>query len=353
MAVGQSFITADRGLYLAVQSAKGTAATTFKAAAGFTRFDYEPVKGLTKGVPMLGLGNWLNRSIGHDFSVKNGTAEGWMSLDYLLGFMMELLGAKTTTGSVAPFTHSFAWYQKNSTMKYATIYVVDGETATGTGITTEMIRDVKISNMKFNINGNDAVKFSFNFEGLNMGAGAATPTLDTTGLVTPSIPNPVDSINNTFTWPSWFPTSNTICNTSIDITWAGNLIEGPACIGTGEHADLYIDQQSWELGFKFLYTSDFVKVRNQILAGADTLSADTTGLKPALKEGAFSYLLSSQDIAGGSTLKSIAQSFPKLQWTVTKVNNASPTDMDVTASSFGGDSTATVINAVSGTNFAF
>ena len=353
MAVGQSFITADRGAYFGIQSAKGTAATTFKAASGLTRLDYEPVKGSTKGVPMLGLGNWRNRAVGHSFAVKNGTCEGWMTVDLFLALLYGMLGTKTTTGVSAPFSHAYAWFLKNSTMKYLTIYVVDGETSTGTGISTEMIRDCKVSNIKYTFSGNDVIKFSFSFEGLNMGAGAASPTLTTTWLTTPSLPSPVDATNNTWTWPSWFPASNTICNVSLDVTWAGNLIEGPPCIGTGESADLYIDQQSWDLGFKFLYTSDMVAVRNQILAGATTLSADASGLKPALKEGSFSYLVSSQDLAGGSTLKSAAQSFPSLQWFTSKVNNASPTDMDITASSFGSDSTATVVNAISGTDFAF
>ncbi len=353
MPVAQSFIAPDRGLYMGIQSAKGTACTTFKAAAGYTKFEYEIVKGYTKGVPMLGLGNWMQRSVGHDFIVKNGTAEGWMSLDLLLAFLFGLLGTKTTTGASAPFSHAFAWFQKNAIMKYATLLVVDGESSAGTGISVEMIRDVKISNFKYTITGADAVKFSFNFEGLNMGAGAASPTLTTTWLTTPSLPSPVDSVNNIFTWPSWFPVSGTICNNSIEVAWTGNVIEGPACIGSGEHSDLYIDQQAWELDFKFLHTSDMVDVRNQILALSSTLSADTSALKTGLKEGAFSYALSGLDLAGGSTLKSLSQSFPNLQWVSHKVNNASPSDSDVKAMSFAGDSTATVVNAISGTNFAF
>jgi hypothetical protein len=349
MSIAQGFVQADRGVYFAIQSGKGTVNTTLKNGIALTKFETTVEKEITEGEPMLGQGNYMQRSVGRSFKV-NGTAEGWCTLERFLGFMFSMIATRTTTGSVAPFSHAYALLTRNITMKYGSIFVIMGESAVGTGIQYELVRDVRITSFSFTFTGTDAVKVRFSFEGLNEGAGpgSLTPTFDSTFV----IPNPTDS-TNTYTWPSWFPTAANVCATGITVNWNASATDGPICLVNSEHADIFLPKAGWSLDLSFMHTTDMVVVYNWINYGAASAPASSSGLVAPLKEGAFSFQANSSNIAGGSTPYSIAFSFPSLQWVQAQVSNATPDMLSVKAPSFGNDASMTLVNATSGTNMAY
>lgn len=349
MAIGQGYVQADTGVYAALQSAKGSVASTLKGALSFTKFEVTEEKEVTETEAMLGYGIYHQRAVGRSFKVA-GTAEGWTTLSLFPALVFGMIATKTTTGSVAPFSHAYALLTRNINMKYASMYVVYGEASIGSGIQTKMIRDVRITSFTFTFGTTDAVKFSFNWEGLNEGPGAASPTLSFDSNF--FIPAPVLA-TNTVTWPSWFPTAANICATQITLSWNANATDGPACLTTGEHSDIFLPLAGFDLAISTLYTSDMVQVVNQVNSLTASPSADATELSPNLKEGALSFLFNSLDVAGGSTPYSFAASFPSLQWFKATISNATPNMLTLDAKTFAADATFTIVNATNSAGMSY
>lgn len=352
MAIAQGYVQNDRGVYFGVQSAKGTQQTTLKGAMSFTKFETTPNKELTNPEAYLGNGIYLPRAVGHSFMV-NWTCEGWITLDLFPTFFFSVIGTKGSTTGAGPYTHPYTLITRNINLKYLTILVVQGETSTGTGNQSVMLRDARITAFSFTISGGDAVKFTMSGIALNEGPGAASPTVTfNTGF---NIPAPVDATNNTYTYPTavGFPASfANICVNSITVAWNATSQIGPACLGTGEHSDIFITGASWELTHAMQYDANTIPVYQQINYGTTSPSANTSALIPAIKEGAFSFTISSTTIAGGSTPYSLAMSFPSTQWTEAAFTNATPDVLTVKSRTFSNDATATVVNATAGASMA-
>lgn len=349
MPIGQGFVQSDRGIYLGVQSAKGSPVSTLFGGLSFTRFEITPVKEITEGEPMLGGGNVMQESIGRSYIV-NWTAEGWITLDKAALFFLVFFATKGSTTGSGPYTHPFTLLTRNVLMKYLTILAVYGESAMGTGIQKVMMRDCRMTAFSMTISTADAVKFTMSGNAISSGPGAATPTLTFDNSY--HIPAPVDATNNQYNYPSWFPASNTICTQSLTVAWNAESVVGPACLQSGEHSDIFIPRQSFRLTHAFMHTSDMVQVYNHLVYGTASPANDTSQMNTALKKGPFDFKIASQDIAGGSTPYSFAMSFPDLQWQLTGLSNATPDILTVDSTSFGGNITATIVNATAGASMA-
>lgn len=349
MAVGQGFVRTDRKAFIAKQSAKGTVPTTFNGVTGFTRLETVVEKEFTPGANFLGGGIYTGKAIGRSF-VINGTAEGWVSLDLFPAFLFSIIGTKgTTTGAGADKTHPYTFITRNINLPYFSIYVLHGETTPGTGIMTELVRDCRISGpIILNFSSTDAVKFSFPFKGLQEGPGAGGPTLNFSTDF--NIPAPIDSANNQYNFPSWFPAANTICATALEVRWEPTVVDGDPCLTNGEHSDTYITMATWRLNHTLKWTQDMVQVYNHINYGTASPSANASQLVAALKEGAFDFKVSSTNVIPTTSIPySLAMSFPDLQWLNAQVSNADPDILTTGCVSFGSSMTATIINATSGT----
>lgn len=340
----QAFVAADLGLYMGKQGAKGTAATALKGAIAFTKFENTPEIETVDGVPMLGPnGFYMQQSVGTAVKTTQ-TAEGWVGLELFPAMLFTGMMTKGSTTGTTAYTHPYAPIVKNSALPYITIGMVYGESTTaGTGITggTHIIRDARLTQFRFTISSTDAIKFTAQWMGLNMGAGSGSETF--TPGSTYVIPNPNGSAN-TYTFPSWIPSS--VCCNSVDVEWAAQTVQTPPCLGAGEHGDTLITQAGWTLTFKMQLDVNSIKAYNQVLGKADALPSGTTGILPGLKTGAFSFLANSDTVVPTtSTPYSLAGSFPSLQWSAPRITDDSPNELTLVAKSFGSDQSFTVVNA--------
>lgn len=341
MAIGQGFTLQDESVYFCKQSGKGVLGSAFKGGYALTTFEHTPTKNKVDGVPMLGGGIYMFKSMGLN-TIQNFTAGGWITLDTFAAFIFSMFMSKATSGS-GPYTHVWSAITKNINMPYYSIAVVHGESSTpGSGILTVFIRDARLTAFSFTISTSGAITWTASFMGLNMGVGAGTETFSFNGSFV--IPDP--AIGTTvLTWPSWFPASNTISCSSFTATLAANVTASPAGIGTGEAADILFDKAGWTLAFDFQSTSDMVAVYEWINFGAVSALSASSAMTTGLKEGAFSFVASSLDvIPTTSTPYSFAGSFPDVQWDSARMTAASPQRLLVPAGTFGSGQTFTVTN---------
>jgi hypothetical protein len=345
----QAFVQADMGVYAGKQSAKGTAKAALLGAQQFTKFEVVPEIIKTDGVPILGPnGIYMGQSIGEVVQITmNG--EGWLDLGMGAAVLLQGWLLKGTTSGSAAFTHPHTPIVKNSALPYETLGFVYGESTTpGTGITggTHIVRDIRQTGFKLTISSTDAIKFTAQWKGLNMGAGTS-PTF--TPGAAQVIPNP-NGTANSYVFPSWIPSS--VCCNLVDIEWAAQSVYSPPCLGSGEYGDILITEAGLTLTFKMQLDVNSIIAYNQILAKADAFSAGTSSLVPGLKTGAFSFLANSDTVVPTtSTPNSIAGSFPSLQWVSARITDESPNMLEVVARSFGSDFTITPVNSIAGGSY--
>jgi hypothetical protein len=188
---------------------------------------------------------------------------------------------------------------------------------------------VRLTQFRFTISSTDAIKFTAQWMGLNMGSGSGSETF--TPGANYIIPNPNGSAN-TYTFPSFIPSS--VCCNSVDIEWAAQTVQTPPCLGSGEHGDTLITQAGWTLTFKFQMDVNSIKAYNQVLGKADALASGTSSITAGLKTGAFSFLANSDTVVPTtSTPYSLAMSFPSLQWNAPKIGDDSPNELTLVAKS--------------------
>jgi hypothetical protein len=346
MTTAQAFVQADLGLYMGLQSSKGTAATALKGAIAFTKFENNAEIMATDGVPMLGPnGFYMQQSVGTAVKATQ-SGEGWVGLELFPAMVFGAFMTKgTTTGAGADKTHPYTAIVKNSGLPYITIGLVYGENTTpGTGIAggTHVIRDSRLTQFRFTISSLDAIKFTAQWMALNMSSGTGQSFTPNTSYV---IPNP-NGTANTYTFPSFIPAS--VCVNSIDVEWSAQSVQSPPCLGSGEYGDTLITQAGWTLTFKMQMDVNSIKAYNQILGKADTLAAsNTAGFTPVLKTGAFSFLANSDTVVPTtSTPYSLSGSFPSLQWSAPKITNESPNELTIVAKTFSSDQSFTFVNAL-------
>jgi hypothetical protein len=346
----QAFVQADTGVYAGKQSAKGTAKVALLGAQQFTKMEVTPEILRIDGVPQLGPnGFYMAQSLGTAVKTTvNG--EGWLDLGIGAAILLQSFMTKGTTTGSAAYTHPHTAIVKNSTMPYLTLGFVYGEsTSPGTGITggTHILRDMRPTAFTLTISSTDAIKFTGQWQGLNMGAGSS-PTF--TPGAAQVIPNP-NGTANTYTFPSWIPVG--VCCNSVQLAWTAQTVQAPPCLGAGEYGDILIEQAGWELTFRMQLDVNSIIAYNQILAKADTLGAGTSALIPGLKTGAFSFLANSDTVVPTtSTPNSLAGSFPSLQWVSARITNESPNMLEIVARTFGGDYTFSPTNAIAGGSYA-
>jgi hypothetical protein len=346
----QAFVQADTGVYFGKQSSKGTAKVALLGAKQFTRMEVTTELQRFDGVPFLGPdGVYMGQSVGTAvLTTVNG--EGWLDLGMGALILLSGIGAKGTTTGSAAYSHPFTPYVKNSAWPYLTMGFVYGESTTaGTGLSggTHILRDMRLTAFGLTISSTEAIRFTGQWQGLNMGAGN-TPTF--TPGAAQVIPNP-NGTANTYTFPSWVPVG--VCVNSVALNWTAQTVQAPPCLGAGEYGDILITQAGWELTYRMQLDSNSITAYNQILAKADTFPTGTSGLVPGLKTGAFSFLANSDTLVPTtSTPYSIAGSFPSLQWVSAKITNDSPNMVEIVARSYGSDQTFTPTNATAGGSYA-
>lgn len=346
----QAFVQADLGLYGAKQSGgKGSATVALIGAQQFTKVT--PTDEIIKvdGVPILGPnGIYMGQSVG---TVVQQTldVEGWLDLGMGTAMLLQGFMVKGSSTGTTAISHPHTAIVKNSALPYLTLGIVYGESTTpGTGITggTHIRRDNRLTGFGLTLSSTEAPQFTAQWKGLNMGAGTS-PTF--TPGAQQIIPNP-NGTGNTWTWPSWIPTS--VCCNSVKMNWTAQTVYSPPCLGAGEYGDILITQAGWELTFNMQLDVNSIKVYNQILGKADALASGTSSMSPTLKTGAFSFLANSDTIiATTSTPNSIAGSFPSLQWVSAKITDDSPNMLEVVARSFGADQIITPTNAILGASY--
>jgi hypothetical protein len=352
MSVAAGYTQYDLGWYLAKQSAKGSVPTTFKQAGGPTQITPNNNKNVIPGEPTLGGGAYQNKAVGTGFDTGLQVTGIW-TLDILPALILAGLAVKGTTTTVNTTVqhHPYTLLTRNSNMPYLSDYEVWGEVTPGTGIQTILRTDLRLTAFSLTISTTDLIKFSATYAGLNEGPGAASPTL--VANLTYNNPVPVDTVNNLFTFPSFFPVAANVCLESVTINWNANPVQGPFCLGSGERSDNYITRAAWSLDFSFMNTTDMVAVYDSIVYGSSSPTANARQMTTAIKEGAWSCLLNSAaTIAGSSpaTPYSQAFSFPSLQWYVVKLTDDTPQKFAVTANSFGNDATMAVENLTTSSN---
>jgi hypothetical protein len=300
-------------------------------------------------LPLLGPnGFYMAQSVGTAVrTTVNG--EGWLDLGMGAAILLQSFMTKGTTTGTTAFTHPHTAIVKNSSMPYLTLGFVYGETTTaGTGITggTHIIRDMRPTAFGLTISSTDAIKFTGQWQGLNMGAGSS-PTF--TPGAAQVIPNP-NGTSNTYTFPSFIP--STVCCNSVQLAWTAQTVLAPPCLGAGEYGDILIEQAGWELTFRMQLDVNSIIAYNQILGKADALASGTSSLAPGLKTGAFSFLANSDTVVPTTaTPNSLAGSFPSLQWVSAKITNDSPNMLEIVARSFGSDQVLTPVNAIAGGSY--
>jgi hypothetical protein len=345
----QAFVQADLGGYFGKQSTKGTAKVALIGAQQFTKLQNTSEIIRVDGVPLLGPnGIYMGQSIG---TVVKQTidGEGWFDLGMGAAILLQGFMAKGTSTGTTAISHPHSAIVKNSALPYETVGFVYGESTTpGTGITggTHIIRDCRQTGFGLTISSTDAIKFTAQWMGLNMGAGSS-PTF--TPGAAQVIPNP-NGTGNTYTFPSWIPSS--VCCNSVRLAWTAQTVYSPPCLGAGEYGDILITQAGCELTFNFQLDVNSIIAHNQVLAKADTFASGTSSMTPVLKTGAFSFLANSDTVvATTSTPYSLAGSFPSLQWVDARITDESPNMVEIIARSFASDFTFTPTNAIAGGSY--
>lgn len=343
MAVAPGIVSNDSSVYMALESAKGSAGSVFKGGFGFTKFSVKPVLEVTKGVPMLGGGYYMQQSVGRGVLV-NITAEGWVTLDVNPAMLLATIATKGTTSVASSVsTTPYTLITKNINKKYATIALIDGETSVGAGIMIRLFRDAIMTNLKYTFAGNDAIKWNASWIALNYGPGSGSETFSFNSNY--NIPNPGNS-GNVYSYPGFFPAD--VCVHNIGVEWTGQSNVGDICLGSGEHSDIYIIEAGWKVTAELQADSNSKQVYDTINSKTTTPATGTSAFLPGLQAGAVSLTVKSDNVIPSTSTKySMALSLPSLQWTNAEWTNDNPERVLVESDSFGSDATLTFVNGLS------
>ena len=340
------------GPYMAIQSAKGTAANALKGTLHYSKLTKTVDKTMNETGPALGAGNRRQPGFNGSFKVTS-QYDFVLTLDRFLAHFFEPMAGRTST-VVSPGVNQHVWaeYFRNSTKPYLSVAHVLGATGMGAGVAIEKIRDARLTGANFKIAAGAAPSGSLSFTGLNEGIGDSTN--DTYAFDTAyNMPIPSDPTSNSFSFPSFFPSSGSLCCTEIDATWTDTTQDGPACLGSGELSDTYGTNQFWTLKFGFTWDANDNQVYNWVNYLTNTGLDKDRAIRPGFIEGAFSFSAAGQNVIPSTVVKpSLGMSFPSLQWTKANRDTGQAGIMlSVEAISYG-DWTATGINGKSGSQMA-
>jgi hypothetical protein len=351
--MAQGYILPDSSLYVAVQSAFGTPATTLKGAMGITDYEITHNKDTIEGVAMLGTGIFRNQDIPTGVTVS-WRVTGWGSitqLGSLLAWAGQGVKGTTTVAGTTGFSHPHTMNTKNSTKKYGTLAIVENETSAGVGLLKEFLRDAVASNLNVNIVSKQAFTFEITGSAINVGPGAASGISYSfnSALHVPNISNPANAI----TYPSIFPAG--FCSTQLNLTFAADVSYGPNCIGSVEASDILIGQARWSVSGSGIADTNFASFYKSVNYGTTSPSANTSAMTAALPTGALTIALVSDDIIASSspaTPFGITFYFPDMQYTSANFTGNNPRMGQWTAKSYNANMTITVNNDLSSASMA-